>query len=402
MTVLFMPRRLSNKPPLIAHIVHRLDTGGLENGLVNLINNLPGDRYRHAVVCLTDYSGFRDRIERPDVEVIVLHKKEGKYPSLYGPLWKVIRQLRPDIVHTRNLATLEAQIPAYVFGVPHRIHGEHGRDVSDLYGKNRTYNMLRRGIRPLIHRYITVSRDLRDWLHETVGVPLQRISQIYNGVDIRRFSPAVHGSFEGAEPGFLKGDAVVIGTVGRMSAVKDQVTLVKAFLALLDSEPGARDFLRLMVIGDGPVRGEVQALLQQAGAASLAWLPGDRSDIPELLRAMDVFVLPSLGEGISNTILEAMSTGLPVVATRVGGNAELVREAETGALVNPGDAGALAAALGTYIRDKALRMRQGAAARTRVEQCFSLETMVEGYLHAYDQLLQGRRAGGGRADARVI
>ena len=380
-------------PPLIAHIVHRFGTGGLENGVVNVINSLPPDRYRHAVVCLTDYSEFRDRIERSDVSVIALEKPEGTHPVMFKPLWRQLRELRPALVHTRNLATLEAQIPAYLLGIPCRVHGEHGRDVFDLQGANRTYNRLRKLIRPMIQRYIAVSRDLEEWLQCTVGVPARRISQIYNGVDTARFRPRM-----GARPPLqgldsVSNDTIVIGTVGRMAAVKDQMTLIRAFLSLLDTEPGARARLRLAIIGDGPLREQAQAALREAGAASCAWLPGDRSDVPALLQAMDIFVLPSLGEGISNTLLEAMSCGLPVVATRVGGNPELVHEGVTGCLVPAGDTEAMAVALREYVRDAGQRAAHGAAARQRVEQRFSLAAMVEAYQGVYDRLLQDRYTG---------
>jgi sugar transferase (PEP-CTERM/EpsH1 system associated) len=383
------PKTIVHSPPLIAHIIYRLGTGGLENGLVNLINNLPADRYRHAVICLTDYSGFRDRIRRRDVPVVALHKREGLHPVLFKPLWKQLRAMRPDVVHTRNLATLEAQIPAYFLGVPHRVHGEHGRDVFDLHGDNRTYNLLRRLIRPLVQRYITVSRDLETWLQQTVGVPSRRVSQIYNGVDTALFRPRIGERAGLGTPGFAARGTVVIGTVGRMAAVKDHMTLVKAFLRMLETEPGARDRLRLVIIGDGPLREQVLAVLGDAGAASCAWIPGDRDDVPALLQAMDIFVLPSLGEGISNTLLEAMSSGLPVVATRVGGNPELVDEGITGRLVAPGDPSALADALGEYVRNAGLRAAHGAAARRRAEDRFSLTAMVQGYGRVYDALCQG-------------
>lgn len=391
-------KRIEDLSPLIVHIVHRFGTGGLENGVVNLINNLPPDRYRHAVLCLTDFSGFRDRIERTDVSVIALEKPEGTHPVLFKPLWRQLRALRPAIVHTRNLATLEAQIAAYFLGVPCRVHGEHGRDVFDLHGDNRAYNMLRKVIRPLVQRYIAVSRDLEAWLQRTVGVPPGRVSQIYNGVDTLRFRP--HAGERPALPGpdRVTADTIVIGTVGRMAAVKDHMTLIRAFVRLLETEPAARERLRLVIIGDGPLRDQAVSALREAGAASCAWLPGDRSDVPTLLQAMDIFVLPSLGEGISNTLLEAMSVGLPVVATRVGGNPELVAEGVTGRLVPAGDAGAMAAALRDYVRDAGQRSAHGAAARQRVEQHFSLTAMVEGYQGVYDGLLHngytGRRLKG--------
>ena len=381
----------SQPPPLIAHVIHRLGVGGLENGLVNLINHMPAERYRHAVICLTDYTDFRRQIQRPDVPVIALNKREGNDLRLYGRLWLALRRLKPDIVHTRNLSGLECQIPALVARVTRRVHGEHGRDVFDLHGSNPTYNRLRRLIRPLVHRYISVSADLARWLVEEVGVKEVRVKQICNGVDSMRFRPR-----NGARPnilravgpaGFMSDRSMVIGTVGRMAVVKDQLTLARAFTRLLDVSPKRRKTLRLVMVGDGPLRERALKLLRDAGCADLAWLPGERSDIPEILHALDVFVLPSLGEGLSNTVLEAMSTGLPVVATRVGGNPELVIEGQTGLLVTAGDPLAMAAAIEHYLREPGLMQQHGRAGRRKIEQDLSLEKMVEGYLAVYDAVM---------------
>jgi glycosyltransferase involved in cell wall biosynthesis len=145
-----------------------------------------------------------------------------------------------------------------------------------------------------------------------------------------------------------------------MQPVKDPLNLVRAFLRLRELAPAERARLRLVLVGDGPLRAEAEALLAAAGARGQAWLAGARDDVPELLQGMDVFVLPSIAEGISNTILEAMACGLPVVATRVGGNAELVAAGETGQLVPASDPEALAQAMLAYAREPA---RAGARAR---------------------------------------
>jgi glycosyltransferase involved in cell wall biosynthesis len=176
-----------------------------------------------------------------------------------------------------------------------------------------------------------------------------------------------------------------------MAAVKDQLTLVRAFLHLLESQADACKRLRLVMVGDGPLREESRKLLCAAGAEHLAWLPGERADIPAIMRGLDVFVLPSLAEGISNTILEAMASGLPVVATRVGGNPELVEEGETGLLVPPADPVQLAEAICTYLTDHAKIVRHGRAGRKRAETEFSIEAMVNGYLAVYDAVLTGKR-----------
>ena len=142
--------------------------------------------------------------------------------------------------------------------------------------------------------------------------------------------------------GFAEKDSIIIGTVGRMQTVKDQTNLAAAFIELHRMLGDNANRIRLMMIGDGALRAPAQTMLEDAGLGNQIWLPGDRDDIPDLLRAMDIFVLPSRNEGISNTILEAMATGLPIVATDVGGNPELVEAGRTGALVPPSDSAALA------------------------------------------------------------
>ncbi len=378
-------------PPLllVAHVIHRLDVGGLENGLVNIINHMPEGRYRHAIICMTDYNpAFRARIKRGDVECYALHKREGKDPGIYFRLWRLFKHLRPAIVHTRNLSALEAQLPAALAGVHGRIQSEHGRDVHDIDGRNLKYNLLRRVFRPLVDRYIPLSLDLEQWLRNQVGVADNKIVTICNGVDSELFHPAPAGRETLPVESFAGADSIVIGTVGRMQTVKDQLTLVRAFVLLLERLPDLRHSLRLVLIGDGPLRAQAQMLLQQANALELCWLPGSRDDTPILFRGMDIFVLPSLAEGISNTILEAMASGLPIVATHVGGNSELVVESQTGALVPPANPDAMADALQHYIKDADLRRLHGIQARQRIEQAFNLDTMVQRYLSVYDDVVQ--------------
>lgn len=372
--------------PLIVHVVHRLGVGGLENGLVNLINHMPAGRYRHAIVCLTEYTRFRERIRRDDIECFALGKRPGQDPGMHRRLWKLLRRLQPAIVHTRNVGTLECAPTAWAAGVRVRIHGEHGRDMLDLRGDNRRYVWLRRVYRPFVTHYVTVSQDLARWLEQTVGVPGRRISQIYNGVEFARFRPA-DGRAGLPRPGFAPEDAVVIGTVGRLQGEKDPLNLARAFIRLVDALPEGRERLRLVFVGDGPLCAQTEALLRDAGCEQSVWFAGERDDVPELLRGLDVFVLPSLAEGISNTVLEAMASGLPVVATRVGGNPELVEEGRTGLLVPPADPAALAEAIRCYVERPERRRADGTAARTRIETEFSMARMVQRYLGVYDRAL---------------
>jgi sugar transferase (PEP-CTERM/EpsH1 system associated) len=379
----------SGKKPLVAHIIHRLAVGGLENGLVNLINHTPAERYRHAIVALTEVTDFRNRIHRKDVPVFSLHKSKGQDFNTYGRLFRVLRTLHPDIVHTRNLGTLEYLVPAAFAGIACRIHGEHGRDVYDLDGSSPKYKFLRKAVNPFVSCYTAVSNDLAQWLERLVGN--SKVVRICNGVDTQRFYPRTGVRLPFGPDGFVRDQTIVVGTVGRMHTVKDQLTLVRAFLHLIQSDLIAREKLRLVMIGDGPLREKSQKLLVAAGADGFAWAPGERADIPEILRAFDLFVLPSIAEGISNTILEAMASGLPVVATHVGGNPELVEQGRTGMLVPPSDPAAMAEAIRAYLHDPDKLVQHGLAGRKKVDAKFSIESMVNGYMAVYDAVLANQR-----------
>lgn len=371
---------------LVVHIIYRLDYGGLENGLVNIINNLPVDRYRHAIICLTTYSDFRKRIKRDDIEVYALNKKEGKDIGCYWRLWKLLRKLSPEIVHTRNLSTQDSCIVAMLAGVPIRIHGEHGRDTYDLDGSNWKYNILRRFCRLFIHRYVPMSKDLATWLCETVGVPKSKIVHIYNGVDSKRFHPPKSERESLPKKNFADKEDIVVGFVGRMEKVKDPLMLVRAFIFLQEAASDEAKKLKLVLVGDGTLHNEIERLLESGKIEERAWLAGARDDIDKLYRCFDIFVLPSIAEGISNTILEAMASGLPVVATEVGGSPELVKNKHNGMLVRASYPAETAEVLLQYVRHPELIEQHGKAARERAEKEFSLQSMVNQYLALYDTM----------------
>lgn len=371
--------------PIVAHVIFRLQTGGLENGLVNLINHST-EQYRHIIICLQDYSiEFAQRIQQPDLAIHALHKQEGKDFSIYFRLWRLLRSIQPNIVHTRNLAALEMQGPAALAGVRIRIHGEHGWDIHDPEGKNWRYRWLRRLHRPLIHQYIALSQPIVNYLHENIGVSPPRVRHIYNGVDTGRFFPNRDRSILPA--GFVNEESLVIGTVGRLEIIKDQLTLARSFVNLVHQVPGSGSYLRLVIVGEGSLRSQIEALIAEAGIAHLVWFAGERADIPALLQAMDIFALSSLAEGISNTILEAMATGLPIVATRVGGNPELVADTLTGLLVPAANPEAMAKALATYVHNQGLMEAHGRTARQHVEEKFGINPMIAHYTALYDTLL---------------
>jgi sugar transferase (PEP-CTERM/EpsH1 system associated) len=379
----------SDGRPLVLHVVYRLDVGGLENGVVNLINHMPA--YRHAVLALTEASDFQQRIRREDVPVVALHKPPGHGLWLYPQLFRLMRAWRPAIVHSRNLAALEAVVPAWAAGVPVRIHGEHGRDVDDLDGSNRKYRWMRGMYRPFVSHYVSLTTELTEYLVTRVGVAPSCVTQICNGVDVERFRPAdrAPAAIDGCP--FDASRHWLVGTVGRMQAVKDQVTLARAFALALQQRPALMERMRLVMIGDGPLRALSQALLDASGIGHLAWLPGERGDVAEVMRGLNCFVLPSLAEGVSNTILEAMASGLPVIATAVGANADLVEHGETGEIVSSADAEALAASIVRLATNPERAAAMGRAGRASAEDRFSLRSMVSDYQALYDERLRDRR-----------
>lgn len=364
-------------PITVMHALFRFGIGGLENGLVNLINGFPAGRYRHVIVCLDDYDpDFVRRVHDARIEVHALHKRPGQDPRVWLRMWRLLRKVRPDILHTRNFASLELQLLGVLAGVRGRVHGEHGWDMQDLNGSNRKYRLVRRVLGACVQRFIALSKDLQRYLVRDVGIAADKVVQVYNGVDIQRFQPATPRA----------DGPLVIGTVGRMKAVKNQTFLCQAFIDLLTRRADLRGRLCLRLVGDGPLRAECDALLTAAGLRGQADLPGDSARVAEDLREMDVFVLPSLAEGISNTILEAMASGLPVIATAVGGNPELIEQGRTGALVACDDVPALSALLEAYVDNPAMRREHGAEARAAVTAQFSLERMIATYDEIYREL----------------
>ena len=365
-----------NPAPLVVHLIYRFDFGGLETLVAECINRMPAQQYRHAVVCLTGYTEFAGKISRGDVEIIALDKPPGLALGTHFKLWKLLRRLKPAVLHSYNLAAVEYACTAALAGVPVRVHAEHGRDAGDPHGLNRKHNLLRRGVTPFIDRYIPVSDDLQRWLRQVVGVPAAKTLMIANGVDTERFRPQVRASR--AE--------FVIGTVGRIQDVKNHSGLIDAFIRLQEMLPNERNRLRLAIVGDGPLLGMIREKVRAAGLDDVVWLPGSRTDIAELMSGFDVFALPSIAEGTPVTILEAMASGLPVVASKVGGIPEIVGQQTTGLLVPPSDPAALAEALALYVKNPQLVARHGAAGRERVERSNSIAAMVAGYAGLYDTL----------------
>jgi sugar transferase (PEP-CTERM/EpsH1 system associated) len=318
------------------------------------------------------------------VRLVALHKPEGNNPTLIYRLYRVLRDLRPHIVQTHNWGTLlEGVVAAKLAGVPVVVHAEHGT-IQGGWGRLVTQRFLWRAV----HKVLCVSQAHRQRLVETVGFPSDLLTLILNGVDVKAFTPRLSDKETiRAELG-LELDPIYIGTVGNLRPVKNQALLLQAAQQICTRHHN----VRVVVIGEGPLREQLVRTAEALGIQKqVCWL-GARADIPELLNALDIFVLPSLSEGLPMSVLEAMACGLPVVATAVGGIPEVVVHGQTGLLVSSQDIQQLTAALAALIQQPDLRVTLGRQGRERAVAHFSLQRMVHDYQLLYESLLCEQRA----------
>ena len=369
----------AGRPRRIVHIVYSFSIGGLENVIVQLINRLPVGEFEHVLISLTSISDFKNRIQRPDVQFIELHKPPGHAFALYPRIYRLLRQLKPDVVHSCNLAALEITPLAWLARVPLRVHAEHGWDAHDPQGANPRYRLLRKLYKPFVSHYVSVSQEIDDYLTRAIGISPNRHTLIANGVDTEVFTPPIGLPLAVAGCPFSPAQHWLVGTVGRLQTVKNQPLLARAFVRLMQDHPQAAEHMRLVIVGEGPLRAAVQDTLAQAGLQHLAWLAGARDDVADILRSLRCFVLPSQAEGTSCTLQEAMACGLPVVATAVGGTPDLVADGSTGILVPPNDAESMAQAIWLCYKQTDLMRRFGQTARAKAVSHFGLTTMVRHY-----------------------
>lgn len=359
----------------VMHVVQKLGFGGAEVGVVKVVNGLRARGLLTAICSLMRPSALDDQLA-PGVKLFQLGQKSGNNVRTVWRLYRVLAQEQPHIVHTHSWSTLcEGFVAVRLARVPVLVHGEHG-----------TLDTRRRSLRvqhwvwQRADGVLSVSSRLAERMAAQVGFPLEQIRVIRNGVDLDRFRPRPKASARARLD--LPNDALVVGTIGRLVPVKDQRSLIDATALLHDEGVGCSTVL----IGDGPLRGELQQYAADRGVANWVRFTGERHDVSDILSAFDLFALVSTSEGLSNTILEAMASGVPVVATRVGGSDELVVDGTTGFLVPPSSPPVIAAAIRKLLENEHLRAAFGRAARERVEREFSLSRMVTEYEHVYRDL----------------
>jgi sugar transferase (PEP-CTERM/EpsH1 system associated) len=375
-------------PIRIMHVVEAFGVGGgVENGIANLIHGMDGDRFEHVLCGIFHVGSQIERYPLDRVRLICLDQKPRRLAIQAGPLARVIREVRPDIVHSRNWGALEAVAAGRWVRSCAVIHSEHGVEMNPE-AEPRRRSWVRRVAFRLAHRVFSVSYQLRDTLARRTGVACSKIGVIHNGVSATRFHRDREAGLRfRAELGVAESD-FCIGCVGRLNRIKDYPTLLRAAEVL--SRQG--DGWRVLIAGQGSDLGALQGLVD--GSAQLrgrVLFLGSISRAPEFLNALDVFALPSLCEGISNALLEAMATGLPTVVSAVGGNREVIVEGESGLAFPVGDVEALAGNLARLRREPETRRKLGDGAIQRVKEEFSLKNMVQKYEEMYESLSTGRR-----------
>src|SRR5258705_3334148 len=389
------PRRLMTsadghagvRPIRVMHVVGSLALAGMEYGVIKVVNRLP-ERIQPSICCLRHQEEATRAVLDPRVPVVELRRCTHRNYALVGVLAALFRRERIDVVHSHNWLTyLYAALGARLAGVPVVIHGEHGHDEAAaparrLWGK--------RALKPWVTRFVAVSANIARELEREWGVPSGRIACIPNGVDLLAFGGHLDGARVRRDLGHEPEDEVVLN-VGGIRPVKDHPTLLRAFAHARASRPRAR----LVLVGtdyDRGLRSGLESLASELGVRDDVRFTGVRRDIPELLAASDLYVNSSLYEGMSNTILEAMATRKPVVATAVGGNADLVREGVTGLLVPAGSWKRMGDRIAELLADRERRSAMGAAARLQVETRHDMASMVDAYASLYAQCFERRRS----------
>lgn len=358
-------------PIHVCHIIYRLDFGGLEKLLVEMINRIPATTLTHTVIVLTNSTGIATLIDKP-TPIHCLNKAPGQDLSIFPRLYRLLRDIDPQVVHTYNLATLECQSIARLARVKTRIHAEHGRDASDPAGTNRKHRLLRKLIDPCVSHYVGVSQDIADWLTTYIGIAASKVSTIRNGVDTLTYRP-------GQSP---TGSDIRFINVARLDPVKDHGTLIAACRILSVEHPR----LRLTIVGDGPAREALTRQVHASGLQDQVDFVGMIANPLALYQSHDVFVLSSIAEGTPMTVLEAMACGLPVIATQVGGIPALVSAGHNGYLVPTRDPVRLAAAMEQYLVAPDRALAHGRHARATALEHLDARQADQAYL----QLYQGR------------
>lgn len=349
-------------------LIIALEFGGAESLALNICRQLQRAGVSRASLC--GFFGKKGVLaavaEQDGVGVNYLDAlKRSKLVAMYD-LYRLLRKERVSVMQVHGAYLLQfAVLPALMAGTK-VIYTEHAKHSILKYPR---LLWVAKIFSHACSRVVCVSRDLRDFMALTVGVRPSRLEVIHNGIDLERFSCPENTEHE------RKNQSIVIGTVARLTEAKDHENLLRAFNVVREDEPG----VRLLLVGDGELRQEIESVVSSLGMEGVVEMTGKRSDIPQLLNGMDIFVLPSRREGFPVSIIEAMACGRAVVATDVGGVREIIDDGVDGIIVPSGDHRSLALALVQLVQDQRLRNRLALNARQKVVAFFSEQAMMEKY-----------------------
>lgn len=372
----------------ILHVVPHLAMGGTENGILKVINGLGETEFEHRICAVRGIdASFASRASVTPRAYSAASSKQGFQFPLFR-LSRIMKGFQPHIVHSRNFGALEAIPAARLARVPVAIHSEHGYELETLAGLPLRRRILCRAFYGMADAVFTVTNDLKTYHAKESGLAANEFRVIYNGVNTERFAPRPDSAERiRRELGIPEG-RVVIGSVGRLVPIKDHLTLLRALEVLLRQG----EDVHVLLVGSGPELSKLKEhVLATPDLFEKVTFVGSSDQVPELLNAMDIFVLPSISEGMSNTILEAMASGLPVVITNTGGSPELIEDGRSGWLFSPRDVNTLAWQLARLAADKELRLQFGAAARQHALEQFSLTRMMQRYRDLYFELATRRK-----------
>ncbi len=356
----------------VLHVVLGLQVGGLEKFVLNLIDNYPPG-IKPFIVCLEKKGELAPQYHHLDI--IELNKESGISTKIIRQLVHLTKEFKIDIIHTHNPSPhFYGAISGFLSRRP-VIHTKHGRN----YPASQRKVWLNKISSYLTTKIVAVSQNAADVCIDVEKIPSRMVSVILNGADTNLFCPAANDDENERMP-------VRIGIVARLSAEKDHQTLLGACKLLACHG----DDFHLEIIGDGPLRSTLEKTVKTLGLDKHVSFSGMRHDVPELLRQLDIFVLSSTTEGISLTLLEAMASKLPIVATDVGGNPEVVIDGETGYIVPPQNPAAMANKLLLLINDVNLRRQMGKKGRERVVAQFSIKETAQKYEDLYREVLNKR------------
>jgi len=369
------------KPIRVMHVIRTLATGGMESVVRRLLSALDPDRFEQSVCTLVPAPGLHP------AGTVCLDQSTDKAAFLVPQLTRIFMRERPDIVHSRNWATIEAVSAARLARVGAVVHSEHGRDLQTMGRQPLRRRLLRKASYAWADKVFCVSQELKQCYCNELGLAANSVEVIPNGVDVEDFRPSPQARMDMRGKLGAGSNTLVVGTVSRLDPVKDHGTLLRA--AEMTLQRGID--LQLVIVGDGPQRTVLERdLASRHDLAPRTLLAGEVRNVADWLNAFDVFVLPSLSEGMSNTLLEAMSVGVTPIASAVGGNCEVVEDGYSGLLVQPRDAEKICDHLVQLATAEARRRELGRNARERVVARFSVERMLQRYEEMYCQLVKPR------------